>query len=455
MAFIKLIIQILAAVSGCLAALMSITFFLRVQWPAPALWFLKLFVSALSVWLFLIGVISTIAGLTTGSYFISGIGIYVAVIFLIHIFRVTRPPDSSNGFEFAFGSQWGDRINPQQEKFFLPRRTILRLPIVPNPRMETNISFATIPETDRKLLCDIWQPHSTITRSGLALIYLHGAAWYMLDKDLGTRPFFSHLAAQGHVIMDVAYRLAPETDMMGMVNDVKRAIVWMKENAATYGVNANRIVVSGGSSGGHLGLLAAYTSSNPQFTPKELERKDTRVCAVISLYGPADLEPMYYHLNQHLTTRSIPGRPKKVVPTQMPGWILKKMGKEYYRLGFDKGFANAGAFAPLLGGHPDECPETYSLFSPITHVHAHCPPTLLIHGEDDTMAPVKATRSLRKRLKEEKIQTVMHVLPQTDHAFDLIMPKISPSAHNAIYDVERFLAIYTTESTITLNTPTL
>ena len=455
MDFIKLIVQILAAVSGCLAALMSITFFLRVQWPAPALWFLKLFVSALSVWLFLIGVVSTIAGLTIGSDFISAIGIYVAVIFLIHILRVTRPPDSSNGFEFAFGSQWEDRINPQQEQFFLPRRTIFRLPIVPNPRMEKNISFATIPETDRKLLCDIWLPHSTITPLGLAFIYLHGAAWYMLDKDLGTRPFFSHLAAQGHVIMDVAYRLAPETDMMGMVNDVKRAIVWMKENAATYGVNPNRIVVSGGSSGGHLALLAAYTSSNPQFTPKELERKDTSVCAVISLYGPADLEPMYYHLNQHLTTRSIPGRRKKVVPTQMPGWIIKKMGKEYYRLGFDKGFVNAGAFAPLLGGHPDECPETYALFSPITHVHAQCPPTLLIHGEDDTMAPVKATRSLCKRLRERKIQTVMHVLPQTDHAFDLIMPKISPSAHNAIYDVERFLALYTTEGTITLNKPTL
>ena len=35
----------------------------------------------------------------------------------------------------------------------------------------------------------------------------------------------------------------------------------------------------------------------------------------------------------------------------------------------------------------------------------------------------------------------MHILPQTDHAFDLILPKISPSAHNAIYDVERFLAL--------------
>ena len=316
--------------------------------------------------------------------------------------------------------------------------------------MEQNISFATVPETDRKLLCDIWQPHSTIAPSGLAFIYLHGAAWYMLDKDLGTRPFFSHLAAQGHVIMDVAYRLAPETDMMGMVSDVKRAVVWMKENAATYGVSPNRIVLGGGSSGGHLALLAAYTSSNPQFTPRELERKDISVCAVISLYGPADLEPMYYHLNQHLTTRSIPGRPKKAVPTQMPGWIIKKWGMNIIVLALTKALLMQGLLPPCWAGILMSAPKP-TLFSPITHVHAHCPPTLLIHGEDDTMAPVKATRSLCKRLTDEKIQTVMHILPQTDHAFDLILPKISPSAHNAIFDVERFLTLYITEDLEALN----
>ncbi|HYV91665.1 MAG TPA: alpha/beta hydrolase [Chitinophagales bacterium] len=441
MDIIKLIIQILAAVAGCLAALSSIPLFLRLSWPAPMLWILKLFASALSPWLVLVGALTTIAGLTSGSVFISMIGLYVVFVFLIHIYRVTRPPDSASGFEKAFGLHWENGISAEQKNYFLPTRTVIKLPAVPDPRMEQNISFATIPGTDRKLLCDVWQPPSTVTPSGLAFIYLHGGAWYLLDKDLGTRPFFSHLAAQGHVIMDVAYRLAPETDMMGMVHDVKRAILWMKENASAYGVNPNRIVVGGGSSGGHLALLAAYTANNPQFTPAEHEGKDVGVCAVISLYGPTDLEPMYFHLNQDLTTRSIPGRPKKAVPTQMPEWMIKKMGKEYYRLNMDKGFVNAGAFAPLLGGHPDECPETYALFSPVTHVNAHCPPTLLIHGEHDVMAPVKTTRYLYTRLVEEKVLSVMHILPQSDHAFDLVMPNISPAAHSAIYDVERFLAL--------------
>jgi acetyl esterase/lipase len=438
---IRLISQILATVLSCLAALMSISIFIRLHWPAPVLWILKLFVSAVSPLLFLIGVLSVIMGLITGVIFISLIGIYDVLVFSIHIFSITRPPDVSSGFEQAFGLHWKNRICVEQKNRFLPTRTIIKLPAVPIPHFEQNISFATIPGTDRQLLCDIWQPPSTIKPSGLAFIYLHSSAWYMLDKDLGTRPLFSHLAAQGHIIMDVAYRLSPETDMMGMVHDVKRAIVWMKENTRTYGVNPNQIVVGGGSAGAHLALMASYTANNPQFTPNELAGKDISVCGVVSLYGPTDLAAMYYHTNQQLTTRLVAGKPKKAVPTQMPEWVIKKMGKQYHRLGFDKGFANAGTFAPLLGGHPDECPEQYALFSPVTHVHANCPPTLLIHGEDDTMAPVKITRVLFKRLAEKKVPTVMHILPQTDHAFDLILPKISPSAHNAIYDVERFLAL--------------
>ena len=168
--------------------------------------------------------------------------------------------------------------------------------------------------------------------------------------------------------------------------------------------------------------------------------KNSRVSSVISIYGPANLRKMYYHTNQHLTTRSTPGKPKKAAPTQMPVWIKKAMGKEYDRLGFDKDLEKAGSMAFLLGGHPDECHEQYALFSPVTHVHAHCPPTLLIHGEHDIMAPVRSTRYLYRRLKKANVQAMMHIIPQTDHAFDLQLPNISPSAHNAIYDVERFLA---------------
>jgi acetyl esterase/lipase len=97
--------------------------------------------------------------------------------------------------------------------------------------------------------------------------------------------------------------------------------------------------------------------------------------------------------------------------------------------------------APILAGTPEEKSQSYSLFSPFTHVHMRCPPTLILHGEQDILAPLKAIQQLYSRLTDAGVPVVMHVLPQIDHAFDLILPKISPSAHNAFYDVERFLAI--------------
>jgi acetyl esterase/lipase len=316
----------------------------------------------------------------------------------------------------------------------------LRLPKSPEPVLQQNISFYTIPGTNRQLLCDIWQPPKNVKQSGVAFIYLHGSAWVVLDKDYGTRTFFKHLTQQGHVIMDVAYRLFPETDFMGMVHDAKHAIAWMKANAADYNINPETIVIGGGSSGGHISLLAAYTQTNKQFMPADLEGVDSSVKAVISLYGPADLVNTYYHTCQHLTTKSALSTNKKGESSGMPAWVQKSMSKDFHRLGFDKE-EEPGMLTPILGGNPEEKPEAYAMFSPVTHVHKDCPATLFIHDEQDILAPVKATRHLYSKLKEVGVPVVLHVLPQTDHAFDLILPKLSPSAHNAYYDVERFLAL--------------
>lgn len=441
MEVIKLVIQIIMGIASSLVALMSIVLFLQCRWPAVAMWGLKVFASALSPVFILVGLLTLVTGFATGSEFISVIGIYVTFIYFIHIISVTRPPGTASGFEQVFGLNWKNQIKPEQKKYFLSNRTVLKSPSVPEPRLEQNISFATIPGTDRKLLCDVWQPPETIKPSGLALIFMHGSAFYILDKDFGSRPLFRHLAAQGHLIMDVAYRLAPETNLMGMINDVKRAIVWMKENAGRYEVDPDRIILGGGSTGGFLALMTGYTMYDSRFTPDEIQHKDIMCCAVIAEYPPTDLEALYYHTNQHLTTRSLPGRPKKKVPAAIQAWMKKRLGEDFHRLGMDKGLENVGTIAPLIGGHPDECPERYKFFSPATHVSSSCPPTLLIHGEHDIMAPVKSTRLLYSHLIAEKVPAILHILPQSDHAFDRLLPSIAPAAHNVFYDIERFTAL--------------
>ena len=105
--------------------------------------------------------------------------------------------------------------------------------------------------------------------------YLHGSAYMILDKDVGTRPLFRHLAAQGHVVVDVAYRLFPETDLPGMVADAKRAVEWVRSRAADLEIDPARIVLAGGSAGGHLSLLAGYSHKDPALTPPTETRGST------------------------------------------------------------------------------------------------------------------------------------------------------------------------------------
>jgi acetyl esterase/lipase len=437
----KLFLQILIISLASVNLLMTRFALFRLRQPTSLLfWAIKVFVSAISPLLFLAGVVFAISGLLLNSIPAIVVGGASALLYLFHIIKITRPADSFTGFESQFGFQWKNKIPKERKDCFLKRRYVLRLPKSPEPVLQQNISFYTIPGTNRQLLCDIWQPPKNVKQSGVAFIYLHGSAWVVLDKDYGTRTFFKHLTQQGHVIMDVAYRLFPETDFMGMVHDAKHAIAWMKANAADYNINPETIVIGGGSSGGHISLLAAYTQTNKQFMPADLEGVDSSVKAVISLYGPADLVNTYYHTCQHLTTKSALSTNKKGESSGMPAWVQKSMSKDFHRLGFDKE-EEPGMLTPILGGNPEEKPEAYAMFSPVTHVHKDCPATLFIHDEQDILAPVKATRHLYSKLKEVGVPVVLHVLPQTDHAFDLILPKLSPSAHNAYYDVERFLAL--------------
>jgi acetyl esterase/lipase len=122
---------------------------------------------------------------------------------------------------------------------------------------------------------------------------------------------------------------------------------------------------------------------------------------------------------------------------------LLRWHREVYRLFWRRRskVPYAGKLEPLLAGTPETVPERYALFSPISHVHPGCPPTLLIQGENDSITPVTATRLLAEQLVAAGVATVNIVFPHTDHAFDLVLPRWSPPAQTALYYEERFLAL--------------
>jgi len=321
-----------------------------------------------------------------------------------------------------------------------PRRAPRKLSA--QPRWERDVPFWTLAGRDRPLLCDIWRPPEGVSPTGLAIVYLHNSAWHLADKDLWTRPLLGHLAAQGHVVMDVAYRLCPEVDLYGMLGDVRRAIAWLKANAGRYGVRPERVVVAGASAGGHLALLAAYTPGHPDLTPAELQGVDTTVRGVVSCYGLADMLAFYRHMAGILPSRKVfkwlEAGPLlnslQWLADQVPGHPLaSQVGK----LG---GMSLPEMMASLLGGQPCERPAVYELASPITHAGAHCPPTLLIQGEHDIAAPPAAARALQRKLAASGVPATLVLLPYTDHMFDLLWPRVSPAVRAAWRELDRFLA---------------
>jgi acetyl esterase/lipase len=110
------------------------------------------------------------------------------------------------------------------------------------------------------------------------------------------------------------------------------------------------------------------------------------------------------------------------------------------RLGLQR-MTVAGRCGWLVGGTPSQVPDRYAQLSPVHHVHPGCPPTLLLHGRQDEMAPVGAMRHLHRRLEQAGVPVTAVYLPHTDRAFDLLATAWSPQARTAIHVLERFLAV--------------
>ena len=98
----------------------------------------------------------------------------------------------------------------------------------------------------------------------------------------------------------------------------------------------------------------------------------------------------------------------------------------------------------LLGGVPEAVPEVCDLASPVNHVSAESPPTLLLQGAHDMLVCAPAARTLYRRLAAAGVPAVHVEFPLTEHAFDVGLMDLtqnSPAAQAALYDVDRFLAL--------------
>jgi len=224
---------------------------------------------------------------------------------------------------------------------------------------------------DQQLKLFIYSPtnHNPKVDRRPAVLFIHGGGWGSGLPDYFA-PHCRYFAAHGLVAMTVQYRLTKQegVTVFNCIADVKSCMRWIRRHADELGVSTNRIAAAGDSAGGHLAACLGVIEGLDE--PGEDTSVSARADAMI-LYNP-------------------------VIDTTMPdGWDVARFG------------GKAGAAVAARARE----------FSPVDHVKAGAPPTLVIHGTDDTVTPIAWSERFVKAMQEAGNAVEFTQLEGRKHAF--------------------------------------
>ena len=282
-----------------------------------------------------------------------------------------------------------------------PRRVYLPLLMKDwfgEPTMITDVTFAVV--EGESLALDAYLPATPGPHP--AVILIHGGYWQAGDKESHAR-LGEWMAEHGYAAFAINYRLAPDFPFPAAVADVQCAVAWVREHAAEYDVDPDRLALMGTSAGGHLaalaGLAAVPSAPSASWQPSCGDpAADVGVQAVVSCFGPVDLA---FHAEEN-------------EPAE-------------------------GIVAVFLGGQAcQDAPQLCADASPMTYVTADAPPTLLIHGTDD--AAVSCENSARLYAALDGVGANVTYLPVEGAQHGFIIGIKTPEAQAAMDAVGDFLA---------------
>jgi len=221
----------------------------------------------------------------------------------------------------------------------------------------------------QELSLDVIQPARP---NGFGILLMVSGGWKSGAAG-SLRPWMiAPLLRHGYTVFAVYHVSQPQATVMEITEDVNRAVRYVRHNARQYGVNPQRLGVTGGSAGGHLSLmLATRGGPGPPGGPDPIDAESSAIQAVAIFYPVTDL------LNLGDSTENLHdgGPPKSFV---------RAFGPNSTNLAIWKGI-----------GHE---------MSPIYHVNSNLPPTLIFHGDADTLVPLD---------QSERFQTEAHKLGGT------------------------------------------
>ena len=183
-----------------------------------------------------------------------------------------------------------------------------------------------------------------------------------------------------------------KTTFRELIEDCIAAFHFIRDHAAEWNLDPNRIVFTGESAGGHLATITAYKLNS------------TAIKGVFNIYGPTELE--YFRFS-------------------LPSTFDRRLFKDSIALGF--------------GGKDKVTVEALRDFSASTYIHMGSPPTLSVHPEADTLVNVKTSEKLHEVLTSKGVPNLLVTIPTYSHACDLFYHSVCGQIERYVF--ERFLSI--------------
>lgn len=188
--------------------------------------------------------------------------------------------------------------------------------------------------------------------------------------------------AKGFTVFAVMHGSQPRFAIPEQVDDLKRAVRYIRYNATKFGIDPAHIGITGGSSGGHLSLLIATADDKINATANDpVDRVSSRVQAVAVLYPPTDM------LNWGGQGFNLTNAKERLKTGKVWGAVNFTTFNENYRLYEEVTDTSARN-------------NITKAISPIYAVSADDPPVFIIHGDADPTVPLQQTQSIMARFKE-------------------------------------------------------
>jgi acetyl esterase/lipase len=248
------------------------------------------------------------------------------------------------------------------------------------------------------LTMDVFTPKKEA--NGAAILALVSGGWFS-DQATIESPTFSYIidesVKRGYTVFAVCHGSQPRFTVPEAIADVNRAVRYVRYHARDFGIDPDRIGVTGGSAGGHLSLMlgVAGDRGNRRATDA-VERTSSRVQAVACFFPPTDF------LNY--------GEKGKVAFTE--DGVLANFRTAIDVREFDKRTKRLEHL-----DDKDKLEKLYRQVSPLAHVSSTAPPTLIIHGDADKLVPIQQAEVMVEKLKKAGVPAELVVKKGAAHGW--------------------------------------